>query len=76
MRMEAIMNLVYPSVKRVILERWYLKSPPSMRFMMMYKLSSSWKAYIMLTMNLCLRVAKNYLSLRIESILLLVMTLQ
>lgn len=35
--MQAIMNLVSPSVKTVNLERWYLKSPPYIIFMIMYK---------------------------------------
>jgi hypothetical protein len=46
-----------------------------MRFIKIYRLSSSWNAYSMFTMNLCLSVAKNSRSFRIESMLRLVIIL-
>ena len=65
------MKRVCCSVNLCFRHMWYRKSPPCFKSSTRYRLSLSWKACRMLTMNLCLSSLRRWFSLRTDSLLFL-----
>jgi hypothetical protein len=70
-KIHAAKNRVCCSVNLCFLQMWYLKSPPGMRSITKYKVSLSWKACLMLIMNLFFSILSRFLSFLIDSLLFL-----